>query len=407
MHHGFLQAAHDYRDKLSQTPDAVAFRNLWRQTNLPYAMAAADPYSDAYKDEVLGIFRGLTADNYHVGLEMTSTKQCDAEFQIGYPWQSRDLGVISVELAKTVQATRALHLANTTGPIVEFGAGWGNLALPLAKAGFDVTAVDMDAGLISRLQRLAQEQHTTLETFPGTFTDASNELNRRYDAIIFQSSFHHCLDFDKVLRNVTGSLLEDGGSIFFLSEPIDKELRFPWGIRYDGEALWAVMFNKWLELGFSEAFLVELLFRHGLVASRVPAIEGFVGDGWRATRAANGIRFADLILSPAYEEGFFPMVRDPAWGRFSRGRGCLPAYGMSSCSFTVRNFCPRPLKLAVRSGSHIETFSIGPGELRSLTIPVQNDDINICSETYVPDDLLSNGDRRTVGVAVTEISWVA
>ena len=407
MHDDLLHAARNYYDELSQTPDATAFRDLWRRTNLPYVMTAADPYSQVYKDEVLSIFRNLTGHDYEVGLEMTSTKQDNAEFQIGYPWTSHDLSIISAELAKIVQATRALHVANARGPIIEFGSGWGNLALPLARAGFDVTAVDIDAGFISRLQSLALEQHTSLKTFEGTFIDASNRLDSRYNAIIFQSSFHHCLDFDELLGNITKSLLDEGGSIFFFSEPIYKALTFPWGIRYDGEALWAVMFNKWLELGFNEAFFLDLLFRHGLVASRVPAFEGFVGDGWRATRAVNGIRFADIILSPVYEEGFFPVTDDLAWGRFSRGRGCLPARGMSRCIFTVRNFGPQSLRLAIRSGSQIENFSIGPNEARELSVMVQNDDINISSETYVPDDLLSNGDRRNVGVAITQISWTA
>ena len=404
MQHELLKAAGEYREKLSRTSDAGAFRRLWHETSLPYAMETADPYSEAYKEEVLTVFKELTGQSYSAELEMTSTKQDQAEFELGYPWTSQDLGIISNELAKTVQAIRALHQANIAGPVVELGAGWGNLALPLAKAGFDVTAVDIDPGFVDRLERLAREQHVSIQTLKSSFAAVPHVLNRRFDAVIFQSSFHHCLDFQQLLDGIVTSMLADQGSIFFFSEPIYRSLCFPWGIRYDGEALWAVMCNGWLELGFDEGFFIDLLFRHGLVLSRVPAIDGFVGDGWRATRATNGIRFADLIMSPDYDKGFFPPEVDPAWGRFSRGEGLLPALGMSHCQLTIRNFAPHSLNFSARSGRHVAAAAIAANETIEITIPTVGP-VGFSSETYTPSEVLFNGDTRVLGVAITNISW--
>jgi SAM-dependent methyltransferase len=51
-----------------------------------------------------------------------------------------------------------LYLAlavRTGGPILELGAGSGRLAIPLAEAGYEVTAVDIDAEMLARLNRRA------------------------------------------------------------------------------------------------------------------------------------------------------------------------------------------------------------------------------------------------------------
>jgi SAM-dependent methyltransferase len=54
---------------------------------------------------------------------------------------------------------RYLAIARDTGgPVLELCCGTGRVALPLARAGFDVTAVDVSAGMLTRLgERLAGE----------------------------------------------------------------------------------------------------------------------------------------------------------------------------------------------------------------------------------------------------------
>jgi SAM-dependent methyltransferase len=309
-------------------------------------------------------------------------------------------------MAKTVQALRALHVVGASGRVIEFGSGWGNLAIPLARAGFEVTAVDIDAGFTARLRRLASESRTVVKTFDGSFIEASRSVSGRFAAVIFQSSFHHCIDFDELLGNITRRVLAEDGNIYFFSEPIFQEFSFPWGIRYDGEALWAVMFNGWLELGFREDFFIDLLFKHGLVAAKVPGVPGIVGDGWRATRVERGLMFGEIVLSSRHEAGFFPLSGGLEWGRFCRDVATLPSAGMSFCILTVQNFGPVGLRAAFRSGHHTDNTLIQAGERRTLTIVAPGLEIEIKSETYIPDVLLSNGDKRQVGIAIIEIRWV-
>jgi SAM-dependent methyltransferase len=47
--------------------------------------------------------------------------------------------------------------ARTGGPVLEIAAGSGRVAVPLAEAGYAVTAVDIDAAMLSRLARAAAD----------------------------------------------------------------------------------------------------------------------------------------------------------------------------------------------------------------------------------------------------------
>ncbi|MBJ7470968.1 MAG: class I SAM-dependent methyltransferase [Solirubrobacteraceae bacterium] len=58
-----------------------------------------------------------------------------------------------------------LALAETTGgPIADLGAGTGRVSLPLAAAGHDVLAVDLDADLLAELELRAQSQGSRVRT---------------------------------------------------------------------------------------------------------------------------------------------------------------------------------------------------------------------------------------------------
>lgn len=70
-----------------------------------------------------------------------------------------------------------LSLAETTGgPIYDIGAGTGRVALPLAAAGFEVIAVDLDADLLDELARRAVDQGTLLRTAVADMRSLGEDL---------------------------------------------------------------------------------------------------------------------------------------------------------------------------------------------------------------------------------------
>ena len=52
------------------------------------------------------------------------------------------------------------------------------------------------------------------------------------------------------------------------SEPILADYGIPWGLRTDGEALWAMRNFGWLELGFRQSYFEAALARTGWTAEK-------------------------------------------------------------------------------------------------------------------------------------------
>ena len=104
-----------------------------------------------------------------------------------------------------------LSLADRQGdPIVEWGAGTGRLAVPLAEAGFDVTAVELSGWMVER----GREKSEVVAWVHGDMRRA--ELGRRYAlAICAFNSFLCLLSVDDALAFLRNARehLEPGGML--------------------------------------------------------------------------------------------------------------------------------------------------------------------------------------------------
>jgi SAM-dependent methyltransferase len=80
------------------------------------------------------------------------------------------------------------------GPVVEWGAGTGRLAIPLARAGFDVTAVEVSEKMLEK----GREKNATVRWIRGDMRSA--KLERRYElAVCAFNSFLCLLSVDDAL----------------------------------------------------------------------------------------------------------------------------------------------------------------------------------------------------------------
>ena len=404
----FYRLCKEYLREMQSCKDFNEISRLWRATSIPYEMPRINPVSDEYRTYVLEIYREIAQKDYFSQNELTSSKQPADSFRMGYPWTSKDCLVAASELAKTVQALNALgQLAIRSGSIVEFGSGWGNLVIPLVKLGFDVTAVDIDPAFLDRMMTILARDSLHCETFLGDFIASTDRFSRQYDVAIFQSSFHHCLEFDSLFSRLSTQVLKGDGCIIFLSEPIFKDYAFPWGLRFDGESLWAIMCNHWLELGFDEDFFIELALRHGFFLSRISGISGLVGEGWLATRCQSGLSFADCSLPSKFHFSFWERDTNPEYGRFVRSRSSLPILPAGrQYILTLRNYCTKELKLCLRGDDGSEkTTTLSPGGQQEITAPTnQRSCLSIDSETVVPDLLIKNNDQREIGPAILNLA---
>ncbi len=84
--------------------------------------------------------------------------------------------------------------------------------------------------------------------------------------MLFYEAFHHCDDHMRLL-SLLHDVLEPGGRVFFAAEPITDAFPLPWGVRLDGESLWATRRSGWLELGFKESYFLSALRRSEFTVS--------------------------------------------------------------------------------------------------------------------------------------------
>lgn len=151
--------------------------------------------------------------------------------------------------------------------ILEFGPGWEETILALARLGFEVTCIDINPDFIELIRRKAEV--ISLENLRCLVADFSaiNTLDQKFDAILFFKCFHHCIDHVSLLENCC-SHLDPGDRLIFLAEPIMADFPVPWGLRPDGQSLWSTVLHGWLELGFQQHYFEGLLRHNRLLFKR-------------------------------------------------------------------------------------------------------------------------------------------
>lgn len=157
-------------------------------------------------------------------------------------------------------AIRSLDL-KPGASVLEFGPGWGNTTLALAMMGFDVTAVDIEANFCRLIETRAAQAGIPVNVVNGDFAWIET-IVEPVDAVLFFECFHHASDHLRIIKALARATKDDG-KVYFAAEPINADFPIPWGLRLDGESLWAIRKNGWLELGFNESYFVPAMMKHG------------------------------------------------------------------------------------------------------------------------------------------------
>lgn len=154
---------------------------------------------------------------------------------------------------------------------LEYGPGFAQGALAMARLGVNVDTVDISATFCDFIRRQAEHFQVPLTAHAGPFGDSPHP-GRRYRLIWFYESFHHCVDFMQVVPKLAEHL-DEGGRVILAGEPIVEHeyaaVPYPWGVRLHSEVAAVMRQTHWFELGFSEAFLYELFRRAGFSGRRV------------------------------------------------------------------------------------------------------------------------------------------
>lgn len=235
-----------------------------------------DPYGAAYADQQHRLWRLISGIERPYQVEVDEKEHSWGEIDpVRTPgfFMRRDPAAIA-SASDHVIATGMLlkHCGLKAGGwALEYGAGFGQSALALARLGVHVDTVDISATFCDYVRRQAEFFAVPLTAFHGPFGTRPRP-ERNYDLIWFYESFHHCVDFFAVVAGLSDQL-EEGGRIILGGEPIVERkydaVPYPWGMRLHSEVVAVVRRQHWFELGFSEAFVYELFEKAGFRGRRI------------------------------------------------------------------------------------------------------------------------------------------
>lgn len=107
------------------------------------------------------------------------------------------------------------EIAPEGSKILDFGAGNGRVAIPLAKLGYNVLAVDSSPDKLDRLTRYARQQGATVATLKNDGRDLVKALGRRkVDVVVVYSVLiHHDFAGGEELVRALAGVLKKGGAL--------------------------------------------------------------------------------------------------------------------------------------------------------------------------------------------------
>ena len=248
----------------------------------PPVMRENDPFSADYRQGVLNLYEQIFGKPYDAtdeGLDINT----EHELAWGWPYGTQSGPTIGGFLIAYGFLIKTMNLVRGAR-VLEIGCGTGALTMHLAKSGYRVTSLEVNASNVELVNRMTAGYPVRPQVVLGDA--AVFQTDERYDVIIFFESLHHFIEHEEFLRRCI-SWLTDDGMIAFCAEPIVSEdsshLAYPWGLRLDGESLRAMHKFGWIELGFRQSYFDQLMERVGLIPSSIKR------DSCRDSQAAKSL----------------------------------------------------------------------------------------------------------------------
>ena len=286
------------------------------------------PSRKSYRQAQLALYRDVAGRDYDTANEVTAF-DIEAAVRRPFPYSTGSSVTTGEQLMAVGWLVRAMALPPGSR-IVEFGPGWGNTTLALARLGHHVTVVDIEPHFCELIRRRAAQEGVEVEVVQDDFLWAER-CGQRFDAALFYECFHHCADHLRLLRALREAVVPDG-RVFFAGEPITRDFPMPWGLRIDGNSLWAIRKNGWLELGFRDDYFARALGECGWYGLRRACADPGWLTLWEARRRDQ----------PVFRAGGGDTRPTPSAAGGRAMRSCLRARPALACSAPTSPCPPAP-----------------------------------------------------------------
>jgi 2-polyprenyl-3-methyl-5-hydroxy-6-metoxy-1,4-benzoquinol methylase len=369
-------------------------------TDLP-----SDPASAEYADRQFEMYRRISGRTEYAIANERSDYAVDANRP--FPYYTESFDTVGHQLMAFGFIIRTMALP-AGASVLELGAGWGNTTVALARMGYQVTSVDVDPNFVDLVRERGTKFGLSIDARQGEFLQV-DQLGLTFDAVLFYESFHHCSDHRSLLERL-GKVLNPGGRVFFASEPIDDSFPIPWGLRLDGESLWAIRANGWLELGFQESYFVRMLLHLGwVVAEKHVTPATHLGVIYEARQADGVYEMSTFRLPPDEDATWAPSDGNPdLHQRYTARRSVLSVargLGCRSIAIEAVNASPREIPYRIEHGRHVTSGVAAPNGMATIEVPYDpaGEHLVISASTWRPRDLLKSLDGRQLGLGIRTI----
>lgn len=147
-----------------------------------------DPFSKEYSDKQFEFYEYLAGKPY---AEANEESVFDVELAVAkpFPFLTESASIVGNQLMAIGHIIKTMNLP-AGSRVLEFGPGWSNITLQLARMGYSVTAVGVEIRFIELIRKRAKQKQLKVDLRIGTF-DFVDQTEEQWDAVLFFECFHH------------------------------------------------------------------------------------------------------------------------------------------------------------------------------------------------------------------------
>ncbi len=405
-----LSSLGELKEKLTEIRAAAAISDdAMREVFQGFAMAApsdipADPYSAEYAERQFEFYREIAnRPTYEIDNERANFP---TDANCPFPYYTKSSDTVGHQLMGIGFIIKTMGLPAGSS-ILDLGPGWGNTTIELARMGYEVTAIDIDPTFVALIDERAEKIGLTVDARAGGFLEI-DQLGRTFDAVLFFESFHHCSDHRELVRKLA-RVVAPHGRVFFAAEPVNDTFPVPWGVRTDGESLWAIHQFGWLELGYQESYFLRMLAHLGWMVEKHVAVDTHLGLIYEARRAGGRYDLTTFVLPPD-EEATWALPNGPGVSmRYTSGHSVISLEQRrdgTSIVIDAVNTSPNAIPYRVVHGREQVEAVASPQQEFTIRLPYDPEAASLLIEAdeWRPADVMDSADTRVLGLGIHAIT---